>query len=349
MALMTYSGLSAKVKAMKGRLMKDEDFYAISSMQSVPEFLSFLKTSSSYSRLFDHVSDETLHRGEIEKLLQLALYDDYARIYTFAGPKQRRFLKIYFQRYEIQIIKAFLHLIFDHRDITFNTKLIPEHFSSQTDIDLNRLAESKSLDDFFETLKGSVYDELLSPLRSIPGSTLFDYELALDIHFFRQLWKSKDKELKSSEFKEITKIYGTQIDLLNILWLYRSKKFYQLTAQEMQEHLIPIYYRLNVPFLQRLIESESLTEFREILGTSFYGKALSEMESSAHESGDALWEMYHQTMGKLRRSAARNNPYSLAVIDEYLYLREEEINRLTTALECIRYSLDASQMMKYVF
>ena len=53
-------------------------------------------------------------------------------------------------------------------------------------------------------------------------------------------------------------------------------------------------------------------------------------------------------MKKLRRAAARKYPYSLAVIDEYLFLREEEIKRLTTAMECIRYGLDASQILKNI-
>ena len=58
--------------------------------------------------------------------------------------------------------------------------------------------------------------------------------------------------------------------------------------------------------------------------------------------------MYQEIMRNLRRQAARKYPYSLAVIEEYLFLREEEINRLTTAMECIRYGLDADQTLRYV-
>lgn len=347
-SLMTYSSMSAKIKAMKGRLLKDPDYYTIASIQSVPEFLAWLRTLPSYINVFEHIPDTVLHRGEIEKLLQLALYDDYARIYTFAGPGQRKFLKAYFMRYETITIKAFLHQIFDHRAVSFDTSLVPPHFMAQTSVDLHRLAQCKSLEDFFETIRGSDYYALLSALKGKEGVSLFDYELALDIYFFRYLWKLKDKALKASALKEITKIYGTQIDLLNILWIYRSKRFYQVEVSQMYTNLIPIHYRLTVPFIRRLIETESLTEYRELLGRSFYGKVLASMENSAEDTDSALWNMYRHIMGKLRRTAARKYPYSLAVIDEYLYLREAEIGRLTTAMECIRYGLSADEILKYV-
>ncbi len=346
-ALMTYSGITAKIKAMKGRLLKAEDYFNIASMQSVPEFLSWLRETPSYRKVFDRVPG-ALHRGEIEKLLQLALYDDYARIYTFAGPSQRSFLKAYFKRYEVQIIKAFLHLIFDHRDITFDTTLIPAHFAGQSSVDIRLLSTCRSLGEFIEALKGSDYYALLSPLKDVREASLFDYELALDIYFFRYLWRLKDKVLKSGELAQMTRIYGTQIDLLNILWIYRSKRFYKIDSTQMYTNLIPIHYRLNIPFIKRLIESETAAQYRELLGKSFYGRALASIEHIEKDSDTGLFIMYESIMKKLRRAAARKYPYSLAVIDEYLFLREEEIKRLTTAMECIRYGLDASQILKNI-
>lgn len=346
--LMTYSGMTAKIKAMRGRLLKNEDYYTIASMQSVAEFQTWLKNAPGYARVFDHVQERGLHRGDIEKLLQLALYEDYGRIYTFAGPNQRRFLKVFFKRYEIQIIKTFLHLIFDHRDIAFDTSLIPRHFTEQSDVDLDAMSRCRSLEDFFETIGHSEYYPLLISLKDAPGTSLFDYELALDIHFFRYLWKLKDKVLKKTELKEITRIYGTQMDLLNILWIYRSKRYYRVDPAEMYGHLIPIHFRLTVPFLRRLIECETIAEYMELLGRSSYGQILRAMETSAADSDTAVWKLYQDTMKKLHRSAARKYPYSLAMIDDYLYLREDEINRLTTALECIRYGLDSSRIVGYL-
>lgn len=43
MSLFRYSGLSTKVKAMKGRLLSPEQFREMSDLHSVPEVLSYLK------------------------------------------------------------------------------------------------------------------------------------------------------------------------------------------------------------------------------------------------------------------------------------------------------------------
>ena len=46
--------------------------------------------------------------------------------------------------------------------------------------------------------------------------------------------------------------------------------------------------------------------------------------------------------------AYRNHPYSLASIQQYLFLKEEEIYKITTALECIRYGLSQRETLQYL-
>ena len=46
--------------------------------------------------------------------------------------------------------------------------------------------------------------------------------------------------------------------------------------------------------------------------------------------------------------AYRNHPYSLASIQQYLFLKEEEIYKITTALECIRYGLSQRETLRYL-
>lgn len=342
--LMAYGSMSTKIRAMKSRLITAEGYYYIASMQSVAELAAYLKTIPSYAKALGNVNKANIHRGDIEKLLQLSLYDDYAKIVVFANPKQRSFLKIYFLRYEIQIIKVFLRLIFDHRDISFDTSLIPEQFKHQTNVNLTALAACKTLDEFFETIRGSDFYKLLNPLRDLPSIGPFDYELALDIYYYKCLWRLKNKILKKDEWKQITRIYGTEMDMLNIIFIYRSKKFYQVEPSLIYSNLIPIHYKLSVPLLRRLVDSETLDEFRALMGNSNYGKILQRITTET----DNPEVLYRQVMMKLQKDAAARFPYSLAIVNYYLYLKEEEINKLTTALECIRYGLDSSQIVNYI-
>ena len=44
----------------------------------------------------------------------------------------------------------------------------------------------------------------------------------------------------------------------------------------------------------------------------------------------------------------RDSPYSVAVIYSYLYNKEHEVNRLTIAIECVRYGVQHDEAMRYI-
>ena len=58
--------------------------------------------------------------------------------------------------------------------------------------------------------------------------------------------------------------------------------------------------------------------------------------------------MYAECLQHLYTVDRRRNPYSIATINTYLFLKEEEIKKLTTVMECVRYSLSPSETLAYV-
>ena len=64
---------------------------------------------------------------------------------------------------------------------------------------------------------------MLEKLHSLDNPVFFDYEMQLDIHYYKEVWKLKDKLLNGDTLKAFTECIGTEIDLLNIMWIYRSK------------------------------------------------------------------------------------------------------------------------------
>ena len=105
MSLFRYSGLSTKVKAMKGRLLSPEQFREMSDLHSVPEVLSYLKKMPSYEKVLADKDEAHLHRGAAEALVKQSLYYDFGKLYRFADLEQRVFLEDYFMRYEVIFLK----------------------------------------------------------------------------------------------------------------------------------------------------------------------------------------------------------------------------------------------------
>ena len=59
-------------------------------------------------------------------------------------------------------------------------------------------------------------------------------------------------------------------------------------------------------------------------------------------------QMYADCLHYLYTVDRRRDPYSVAAINTYLFLKEEEINKLTTAMECVRYGLSPGETLAYV-
>ena len=49
-------------------------------------------------------------------------------------------------------------------------------------------------------------------------------------------------------------------------------------------------------------------------------------------------------MARIYSTAGRKNPYSIAILNSYLFFKEREMHRIITILEGIRYGLSTSEI-----
>ena len=82
--LLAYSGTATKIRGMRRKLLTAKDFQHLASLTSVSDAIGFLKTKSAYAGIFANSNENSLHRGEIEKMLTNAIYTDFQSIYRFA-------------------------------------------------------------------------------------------------------------------------------------------------------------------------------------------------------------------------------------------------------------------------
>ena len=146
------------------------------------------------------------------------------------------------------------------------------------------------------------------------------------------MWDNCRKYLKGKDLEVFTQTYGTTIDMLNISWIFRSKKFYKLSPAQLYSVLLPVNYKLRKSHLKSLVEAESVQTMIDVLSTTVYGKYLKLIE------GGSLESLYRVVLDRVHQLAGRNLPYTLATVNLYLYLKHKEIGQLITLTECIRYS-----------
>ena len=67
-SLLSYSGLSTKVRAMQSKLIKEVQYQEIAQMPSVTAIVSYLKKQPGFQDLWADLDENSLHRGDIERL-----------------------------------------------------------------------------------------------------------------------------------------------------------------------------------------------------------------------------------------------------------------------------------------
>ena len=196
-----------KIRAMQSRLTTMDQFEEILQLSDVTQVAAYLKRMPEYSSRWDALDENTLHRGQIEKLLKKSIFQNFSRIYHFANPEQRKFLDLYSKRYEIRVLKEVMTNIFDHRD-TDPVDVSPyrEFFRLHSNIDVDRITTCSTMEELISCLKGNEFYIPLSKIQEHETALLFDYGMALDLYYFTQIWNIRKKLFKGKDLEEITRL-----------------------------------------------------------------------------------------------------------------------------------------------
>ena len=340
---LTYGGIITKVKAMSSYLINQTEFQRIVELDTTADLINYLRTKPSYEQIFKDVNETTIHRGQIEELIKTSLLMDFSKIYIFCTREQRAFLDIFFFRYEVNILKECLELIYNKKNALHLADFQP-FFEKHSELNITRLAMCQTLDEYILYLKGTKYEIILSNLHNSNNViSLSDYEAQLDIFYYQRTWKILKKTFKGKEKKRMLTLLGTQIDILNIMCIYRSKKFYSMDTKEIYLTITPIHFHLKKEQIIKLVEAPGMTEFLQILDTTYYRFLVNDYQNVAIE------HIYSDCMKQTYKKFLQNDSHSMLHVLYYLFLKEEELDHITTALECIRYHLEPEEALKYIY
>ena len=94
--------------------------------------------------------------------------------------------------------------------------------------------------------------------------------------------------------------------------------------------------------IRAIVEAATYEESQQLFRRTYYGKKYEHL--SAHN----LEEFYNYMLRSTLEKEARRDPYSVAMLYSYMYHKEHEVNRLTIAIECIRYGVAPDEAMQYI-
>ncbi|MDR1537914.1 MAG: V-type ATPase subunit [Clostridiales bacterium] len=337
---MDYNGLNAKIKAMRRNLLTRRDFEILCNLPSVIEIAEKLREYPAYRHALAQTEGMELHRGVVEQKLMISLADDFMRIYGFISDfKMRKYLNAYFESFEIGIIKILLCMVYDERDISTSIDDLTDIIASELKINVSKLRDSKTVADFIQSLKGAGFYSMLADSYT-PERSLFEIETQLDLYYYMNIWRQQSLWLDKGNRRIMESIKGAEVDLRNMMWVYRLKKYYKVNDSRIYAYLIPVSRLLTRTHLMKMVECRTLTDLSSEIKSSPYGGLFSDMEH--------MEASFNRHMSYVYRKAAAMHPQSIALTVGYLFFKELEINNIISLLEGVRYKLNPNDVMSYL-
>jgi V/A-type H+-transporting ATPase subunit C len=331
--------LNTKLRAMRGGLLTRADYEALCRQGTVAEVADRLRERSGYRALGMGQGNAEWRRSELEQSILSVMYSDFLRMRLHITDKAiREFLNALFLQALISLLKKLLCMVFDERDTSHVFSEPDVAFARKYKINLPRLAASKTVRIFINNLKDSMFYQALNTVYQA-GTTLFQLEQELDLLYFRHIWEAKDG--LDSENREIMRwIIGIEIDMRNILWVYRLKKYYQVPPGVIVASLIAIEYKLPAEDLSRMKDCDTVDSLLEIIAKGPYRDVFADFDNPRRDFIRAMRRAYNKGI--------MLHPFSVAPAAGYLFEKAEEINKVTTVLEGVRYALPPAEIMKYI-
>jgi V/A-type H+/Na+-transporting ATPase subunit C len=314
-----YAYTTARVRAMKSKLLPQETYPRLMNMQ-IDEITRFIEEFE-YKEDVDELA--RLYEGVdlIEHALNRNLAVTFTKLISISEGELNFLISEYLKKYDIWNIKTILR----GKYCGASTDDILEAVVAAGRLSytfISELAAKTTYEDVIASLLTSEYSLIL---KDYDGKNLSEIENRLDKMYYYDLFQAIGNP-KSKDRKLFSKFIRTDIDLKNLVTLFRLKK-YGLTDLSMADLLIEGGLRLKIKEIERML-SLSFEDFLVELENTPYWEEISDC---CGPKMDSL--IYVETrLRKLRLKSAASfshvYPLSIVPIMDYVLSKENEVSNL---------------------
>ena len=323
-----YPNINAKLKGMYSKRITKTDLEDLVKQNSLKNAVLLLKTKS---EIFKN-SDENIDRLEIESLLEKDQINNILKIEKLLERKDLETFKMFLSKYEIKCVKSMFRKLFS--DDKTNDIIVQnvKNWTQNVFEDIKGIETVENFYEFFEAIKRMKYNKILKKYQKQEDINVFEVENEMDKLYFETLYDTIKKEAN------LKKIIGSEIDLLNVLWIFRIKKYYNFEVQKLENILIKRYYKLNPKILNKLTCINSFEELKEVMQETVYKSVFTDEED--------LEENMDRYLYNINKKIFRNDTMSMAYIWGYINMVEYENNDIINTIEGIRYNMEKKEILR---
>lgn len=340
-----YAAINARVRVMYSTLHTPQELAAMVEAADFGGLITQLKHTP-YGPYLDKVGEKDLTPRRAVFQVKGRLSDAYGTIIRNVPKHARGVLLQMFRYFEVDNLKAVLRGI-----VTGATwervrfVLYPE--DSISNFPAEEMVEAGNVAAAVELMKGTPYYETLSHAmkRYSAELNLFPLEVALDLDYWRELWKLVN-ELPGDDRTQALKIVGAMVDMNNVMWAIRYRVYHHLSEEEVINYTLPFGYRVRDADIRAIAAGADIAQVVKRVYP-----ALGDVDDLLQEPWDRLPELemllkrqlMHQCM-----TAFVGNPFHVGLPLAYLVLSDFEIQDLTVLLEAKASHLPVEEYRSYL-
>ncbi|MCL2578370.1 MAG: V-type ATPase subunit [Defluviitaleaceae bacterium] len=124
----------------------------------------------------------------------------------------------------------------------------------------------------------------------------------------------------------LKRVFGTETDLRNILWVYRLKKYHKIDGNAVFSFLNPASHRLSTAEISLLAHAKDMESFAQVAANTFYGSIFGNITDFTRGEQKLTGAVRSQFQKEYRHE-------NLAVVCGYLYARHLESKNIRAIAE----------------
>ncbi len=326
----------AKVSAMFGKRLKEEDYNELLSCQSLESITLYLKGHPAFSSVLTEVDAAYVHRGYLEAVIQREYFRDFLKLFHYLGRNDRSFLKIIILSYEIDEILWCINSIHDPAlpNVGFlNYKY--DYLDQYSKVDFFKLSQADTPLALLAALEDTPFADVLRPLYETEGDLPYSgAEHFLWAYYYKMFYEHIKKFFGKKKAPELEKSVGVEVDTLNLMLIYRLRQRFRLPGETVRAYLFDKSYKLKPEMIDALIKAETKEGFENALRATPY-RALTE--------GD-LQRNIAAMIDHNARKTIHFSTQSVALILAFLTLKDTELQNIKTIVEGCRYNMPREQI-----
>jgi V/A-type H+/Na+-transporting ATPase subunit C len=325
-----YAAGNTRVRVKFSTLLTKQDFVGMSEAADLDGLISQLKNTA-YGPYLERAKDKDLTARRAAYLIRQRLADSYHSIINTAPEETKEFLNQLYRYHQVNNLKAMLRGI-----VTGSTwDKVRYVLFPMTDIDeipAQSMVESGNVTQAVEMLKSTPYYETLvfAMKRFSAEQNLFPIEIALDLDYWRELWKSV-KGLSKQDQEYAERIVGAVLDMNNLMWAIRYRAYHNLSEEEVINYTLSIGYHVRDEDIRSIAAGADIPQAVKRLYPGLQGvdELLQDLDSGLPK----LELLLQKQVREVCMTAFVGNPFQIGIPLGYLELFELEVQDLVVLLE----------------